>query len=84
MRAELVGRAAVKRFFEGISRRLDVAEFEAAEFEAAEFVVEGDTVVVFGHEAGVARATGQSFRNEWPQKCVVREGLVVEMTEYNV
>ncbi len=79
----------MKRFFEGISRRLDVAEFEAAEFEAAEFeaaefVVEGDTVVVFGHEAGVARATGQSFRNEWPQKCVVREGLVVEMTEYNV
>jgi ketosteroid isomerase-like protein len=79
VRAELVGHAEVRRFFEGILRRLEMTAFEAAEF-----VAEGDTVAVFGHEAGTVRATGQPFRNEWAQKYVVRENLIVEMAEYNV
>lgn len=78
MRAELVGHAAVRRFFEGILRRLEMTAFSADEF-----VAEGDTVVVFGHEAGTVRATGELFRNEWVQKYVVRGGVIVEMVEYN-
>jgi len=78
-KAEFSGHAAVRTFFERILQRLEVAAFEAGEF-----VVEGDTVVVFGHEAGAVRATGQPFRNEWAQKYVVRGGLIVEMAEYNV
>ena len=40
-KAELVGQASVRRFFEGIVRRLDIAAFEATEF-----VVEGNTLTL--------------------------------------
>lgn len=73
------GRAEVRRFFEGIHRRL---EMEA--FDTDEFVVQGSTVVIFGGEAGTVRATGQAFRNVWTQKYVVEGGQIVEMVEYNV
>jgi uncharacterized protein len=78
-RAEFHGRAEVGTFPEGILKRLEVTAFDAGEF-----VAEGDTIVVFGHEAGTVRSTGQPFRNEWAQKYVVRDGLIVEMAEYNV
>jgi ketosteroid isomerase-like protein len=54
------------------------------EFNAEQFVAEGETVVIFGSEAGSGRATGQAFRNVWAQKYVVRDGLITAMTEYNV
>ena len=73
------GHAAVRKFFEGILARLEMTEFNTDEF-----VAEGDTVVIFGSEAGTVRATGQPFRNAWSQKYVVRDGLIVEMAEYNV
>lgn len=78
-RATFEGRAAVRRFFERIIQRIDVASFDADEF-----VVQGDTVVIFGSESGTVRATGEPFRNEWVQKYVVRDGLIVEMAEYNI
>jgi len=78
-RAEFTGRARVRRFFERILGRLEITAFNTDQF-----VTEGDTVVIFGSEAGVVRVTGQPFRNEWCQKYVVRDGLIVEMTEYNV
>ena len=70
---------AVRKFFERILERLEMTEFNTDEF-----VAEGDTVVIFGSEAGTVRATGQAFRNVWSQKYVVRDGLIVEMAEYNV
>ena len=78
-RAELIGHAKVRRFFEGIFSRLEMTEFNMDEF-----VVQGDTVVIFGSEAGTVRATGQAFRNAWAQKYVVRDGLIVAMAEYNI
>lgn len=77
--AEFRGRDAVRKFFEGIRGRLAMTEFNTDEFLA-----EGDTVVIFGSEAGTVRATGQPFRNVWSQKYVVRDGLIVEMAEYNI
>ena len=77
--AEFRGRDAVRAFFERIVRRLTVTEFNPAEFLA-----EGDTVVIFGSEAGTVKATGQPFRNVWSQKYVVKGGLIVEMAEYNI
>jgi ketosteroid isomerase-like protein len=77
--ARFSGHARVRKFFEGILRRLDVSAFDAREF-----VVQGDTVVVFGEESAVVRASGESIRNEWAQKYVVRDGLIVEMAEYNI
>ena len=69
----------MRRFFERVLARLEMTEFDAGQF-----VAEGDTVVIFGGEAGTVRATGQPFRNAWAQKYVVRDGLIVEMAEYNV
>jgi ketosteroid isomerase-like protein len=78
-RADLAGRPQVRRFFERILERLEIAAFNTDEF-----VVEGDTVVIFGSESGTVKATQQPFRNEWSQKYVVRNGLIVEMAEYNI
>jgi len=49
----------VRKFFDGIVERL-----EFTEFSPAEFIVQGDTVVVFGSEAGKVKATGRAFCNE--------------------
>ena len=76
---DLVGKAGVRRFFEGILRRLEMSAFQANEF-----VVEGDTVVAFGGESGTIRATGEPFRNEWCQKYVVNENQIARMVEYNI
>lgn len=46
-KADLVGKPGVRRFFEGILRRVELTTFEANEF-----ILEGDTVVVFGGESG--------------------------------
>ena len=78
-RAEFNGRAEVRRFFERILERLEMTTFDTDEF-----VSQGDTVVIFGSEAGRVRATGQPFENEWAQKYVVRDGQIVEMAEYNI
>ena len=73
------GHAAVRRFFARILERLEMTEFNTDGF-----VAEGDTVVIFGREAGSVRATGQAFRNVWSQRSVVRGGLIAEMAEYDV
>jgi len=78
-RASFTGKAAVRRFFERILERLEMTEFNTDEF-----IVQGDTVVVLGSEAGTVRATEQRFRNVWTQKYVVKEGQIVEMVEYNI
>lgn len=78
-KAEFSGGEAVRRFFTRIFERLDMTAFDADEF-----LVQGETVVVFGGEAGTVRATGQPIRDEWVQKYVVRDGLITRMSEYNV
>lgn len=78
-KAEFVGRASVRKFFETILKRLEITAFNTDEF-----IVQGDTVVVFGSEAGKVRATGQPFRNEWAQKYVVRDKQIISMAEYNI
>lgn len=78
-KAEFVGKASVRKFFETILERLDITEFNTDEF-----IVEGDTVVVFGSEAGKVKSTGQLFRNEWAQKYVVKDQQITRMAEYNI
>ena len=78
-KAEFVGRASVRKFFEMILERLDITEFSVDEF-----IVDGDTVVVFGSEAGKVKATGQAFRNEWTQRYVVNDEQITRMAEYNI
>jgi len=78
--AEERGRAAqILKFFEAILERLEMTAFNTDQF-----VLDGDTVVIFGSESGTVKATRQPFRNEWSQRYVVKEGLIVEMIEYNI
>lgn len=76
---EYVGKAEVRQFFERIIERLEMTAFNTDEF-----VVQGDTVVIFGSESGTVKVTGQPFRNEWAQKYVVKNNLIVQMVEYNI
>lgn len=78
-KAEFTGHAEVRSFFERILTRLDMTAFHAEEF-----VTQGRIVVVFGNESGTVKATGQPFHNEWVQKYVVADGLIVQMTEWNI
>jgi ketosteroid isomerase-like protein len=78
-KADFVGKESVRKFFDGIIERL-----EFTEFSPAEFIVQGDTIVVFGSEAGKVKATGQAFRNEWTQKYVVEDNQITRMMEYNI
>jgi ketosteroid isomerase-like protein len=77
--AEFSGASAVRSFFDRIIKRLDMTAFEPAQY-----IVQDDTVVVTGSEAGTVRATGQPFRNEWVQRYEVHDGLITAMTEYNI
>ena len=77
--AVFTGHADVRRFFERILTRLDVASFDPREY-----VVQGKTVVVVGSESGTVKKSGQDFHNEWAQKYVVEDGLIVEMAEWNI
>ena len=79
IRAEFTGRPEVRAFFEQILARLEITAFNTDQF-----IVEGDTVVIFGSESGTVKATQQPFRNEWSQKYVVRNGLIMTMVEYNI
>ena len=78
-KAEFVGKARVKRFFEGILERLEMTAFNTDEF-----LVQGETVVIFGSESGTVKATGQPFHNAWTQKYVVKDNQITEMAEYNI
>ena len=78
-KAEFAGRPRVRSFFERIIRRIEMMEFTPTDF-----IVEGNAVVVFGSESGTVRHTGQRFHNEWTQKYVVEDNLIVAMVEYNI
>ena len=69
----------MRRFFDRILERLEITAFNTDQF-----VVEGQTVVIFGSESGTVKATRQPFRNEWSEKYVVKDGLIVEMAESNI
>lgn len=79
VKVEFVGKARVRKFFEGVLARLEMTAFNTDEF-----IVQGETVVVFGSESGTVKATGQPFHNVWTQKYVVRDNQITEMAEYNI
>ena len=64
-----IGRAGVRKFFEGVLARVGMTEINTDEF-----VAEGDTVAIFGSEAGTARATGQTLIVIFGRGPVQRDG----------
>lgn len=78
-KAELVGHAGVRKFFERILQRLNMTAFNTDEW-----IVQNNTVVIFGSESGTVIATGEAFQNEWAQKYVVEDNFITSMVEYNI
>jgi ketosteroid isomerase-like protein len=71
------GRRALERYFTILAEALEVEIFQPDEF-----IVDGDNVVVLGHERMVARATGRIVEASWAQVWTFREGLVIRYREY--
>ncbi len=71
------GRDAVAQFFVAIGECLDIEQFSPERF-----VLQGDHVVVFGHERMGIRSTRRVYRVEWVHAFTLRSGKVVEFREY--
>ena len=65
---------------EFLQRIADTLDFE--EFATDEFLLDGDNVVVLGHERCRARATGRAAQVKWAHIWTLRDGLVCRHHEY--
>ena len=52
-------------------------------FEPREYVASGDRVVALGRYAGTINASAHPFDNDWAMVWRIRDGKVVEFTEYS-
>jgi ketosteroid isomerase-like protein len=71
------GRQQVSQFFQAIGEKLTFQEFAPREF-----IVQGEHVVVLGHERGQAKPTSRPFEGEWAHIFTFRNGQVVQFREY--
>ena len=52
-------------------------------FEPREYIEQGDRVVALGRYAGTINRSNHPFDNQWAMVWTVRDGKVVEFTEYS-
>jgi ketosteroid isomerase-like protein len=71
------GRSGIREFFERIRSTVEVKEFKVARM-----IADGDTVVVFGSERFLVKATGKEWAVDWVQVHEVRDGRIVRFREY--
>src|ERR1700733_564339 len=71
------GRRELEKYFTILAEALEVELFQPDEF-----IVDGDKVVVLGHERMVARATGRVVEASWAQVWTFRDGIVIRYREY--
>jgi ketosteroid isomerase-like protein len=71
------GRPAVGEFFKSLNET-----FEILDFQPKEFVAQGDHVIVLGSDTARVRATGKTLDFQWAHCFVVRNGKIVNFTEY--
>lgn len=71
------GKAEVVRFFQQLGEAVMFRKFEPREFLA-----HGDTVVVLGAYAGVAKPTGRSFDLDWVMVFTLKGGKATKFREY--
>lgn len=71
------GLDAVRQFF----TQLQEGE-EITRFEPLEFIAQDDKVVVLGESAATVRSTGRSYETDWVHVFHLRDGKVIEFTEF--
>ncbi len=72
------GKPQVLEFFVVLGQTVEIQEFEPREF-----IVQGETVVVIGHERMKIKATGRVAENDWVMVFTIHDGQVVRFREYD-
>jgi len=67
----------VRTFFTNIMERTEIIVFEPQEF-----IVEGNKVVVLGHEHQKVKRSGRELKQKWVQIYTVDNGLITRMEEF--
>jgi ketosteroid isomerase-like protein len=72
-----IGPLRVAEFFH---RAIEKSEFVL--FEPRDFVAGINTVLVQGHERGIARSTGKHWETEWAHVYTIEDGRITKLREY--
>ena len=67
----------VRTFFTNIMERTEIILFEPQQF-----IVEGNTVVVLGHEHQRVKRSGRELKQKWVQIYTVENDLITKMEEF--
>lgn len=67
----------VRTFFTNIMERTEIILFEPQHF-----IVEGNTVVVLGHEHPRVKRSGRELKQKWVQIYTVENDLITKMEEF--
>lgn len=71
------GREGVRTFFNNILNGTEVIHFVPVQF-----IVEGNMVVVLGHEHQRVKKSGQELRQKWVQVYTIQDNLIARMEEF--
>lgn len=71
------GREAVESFFSILYSSEDINDYEAIEF-----IARGDRVFVLGRSTATVRATGRHYSTEWIHVHTMKDGQIVNFTEF--
>lgn len=67
----------VRTFFTNIMERTEIIVFEPQQY-----IVEGNMVVVLGHEHQRVKRSGRELKQKWVQIYTVENGLITKMEEF--
>lgn len=67
----------VRAFFTNILERTEIINFEAQQY-----IVEGNSVVVLGHEHQKVKRSGRELKQKWVQIYTVENELITRMEEF--
>ncbi|MEI8395414.1 MAG: nuclear transport factor 2 family protein [Rhodospirillaceae bacterium] len=67
----------VRKFFDKLDMNL-----EFLEFSPLDYLVEGDKVMVRGHERDRSKMTGKEFEVDWAHYFVVKDGKIVRFEDF--
>lgn len=70
-------KAGVRAFYTNIMERTEIIVFEPQQY-----IVEGNMVVVLGHEHQKVKRSGRELKQKWVQIYTVENGLITKMEEF--
>jgi uncharacterized protein len=71
MSGNFFGKEGVQEFFKHLDEQIRFSVFEPREF-----IVQGDSIIVLGHQAGIVKSTGKSFDHDWCFSFKMKESKV--------